>query len=102
MHAILILQELERNMPPTCAASSRTAVKKRPPPPNENMEGWDPMVVEVWHLDNPQRVRWMKFGNTTEKAWWVLSRRGGKLGKCATAEEACKLYLTKRVDKPDI
>lgn len=100
LHAILILQELERNMPPTCAASSRTAVKKRTPPPNENMEGWDPMVVEVWHLDNPQRVRWVKFGNTTEKAWWVLSRRGGKLGKCATAEEACKLYLTKRVDKP--
>lgn len=80
-HALLIVQHVKETAVPIPVA------QERPPPRNEHFETWLPEEQQVLLLREPARIRFMKLGNSQAAAWWVVSRKGGMLGKCWTRRQ---------------
>ena len=96
IHSLLILAELQKQAAPAPAPAPR-----RTPPAEESFAEWLPEEKAVWDLDNPIRVRFMRFGRGAA-AWWAIKRTGAKISQSKTAREACKAFLARQVLEPNI
>ena len=87
IHSLLILSDLQR--------------KSREPPEGERFGEWTLAEQAIWALQQPPRVKFMKWGRG-DGAWWAIKRTGAKIAKAPSAQKACQLFLQRQEVEPDI